>query len=286
MEDNYSLMANYGSYKKIASDQFLDNSVTTDKLELGAGKQSNVLWIFNTRGFACRNCANNGNCCEQANGKCCLWTVPAFTSCVTFEIWSGGGGGAGHTCCNCCSFSAGGAGGNYAIKTISTEPGCQYTVCAGGSWPCEKSHTCAAGMGCRSYVTGYNLSNFCVTGGCGGWMCNGSAWGTRHHSSGCANCNICSSFGADFGASGTVGFKVGQTMCRCNGSTSFTGTAPYIGLAQSAAATEAWCSCGCYVNWPAGGGVSGVSNYCGNWAKCCAGGSGQGGSGIVKITYY
>jgi len=279
-------MANYGSYKKIASDQFLNDSVTTEKLELGAGKQSNILWVYNNRGLVCQNCANAGGCTEQANGRCCLWTVPAYTSCVTFEIWSGGGGGAGHTCCNCCSFSIGGAGGNYAIKTIATVPGCQYTVCAGGSWPCSKSHTCAAGMGCRSYVTGHNLSNFCVMGGCGGWMCNGDAWGPRHHWSGCGNCNICSSFGADFGINGTVGFRVGQTMCRCNGTTSFTGTAPFVGMMQAVSTTEAWCSCGCYVNWPAGGGASGTSSYCGNWAKCCAGGSGQGGSGMVKISYY
>ena len=282
-------MANYGSYKKILSDQFLDNSITSDKIELGAGKNSAVLWIYNARAHACHHCANRGSCCEQANGKCCLWTVPEYTSCVTFEIWSGGGGGAGHTCYNCCSFSIGGAGGNYAIKTIRTCPGCQYTICAGGSWPCAKSHTCSAGMGCRSYVTGYNLSNFCVMGGCGGWMCNGEAWlccNGRHFNNGCANCNICSSFGADFGISGTTGFKTGQSMCRCNGSTSFTGSAPYIGLMQSASATEAWCSCGCYVNWPAGGGVSGVSSYCCTWAKACAGGSGQGGSGIVKVTYY
>jgi len=279
-------MANYGSYKKILSDQFLDNSITSDKIELGAGKNSAVLWIYNARAHACHHCANRGSCCEQANGKCCLWTVPDKVSKVTFEIWSGGGGGAGHTCYNCCSFSIGGAGGNYATKTISTAPGCQYTICAGGSWPCAKSHTCGAGMGCRSYVTGYNLSNFCVVGGCGGWMCNGDAWGPRHHTSGCANCNICSSFGADFGISGSMGMKIGHLGCHCSGADgTWSGTAPFIGNVQAINATEAWCSCGCYVNWPSGGGMSGVSSYCNNWAKACAGGSGQGGSGIVKVTF-
>ena len=51
------------------------------------------------------------------------------------------------------------------------------------------------------------------------------------------------------------------------------------------ATNEAWCACGCHISWPAGGGVPGTSSYCNNWAKCCAGGSGQGGSGIVKITF-
>ena len=84
----------------------------------------------------------HSGCCQQANGRCCYWCAPDNVYKVTFEIWGGGGGGPGHTCCNCCSFAIGGAGGNYAIQTIDTNPGCQYSVCAGGSWPCGKSHTC------------------------------------------------------------------------------------------------------------------------------------------------
>jgi hypothetical protein len=279
-------MATYSSYKKIVTDHLPDAIVTGDKLALDARPKPTVQWIYNERGFYCAQCANAGGCTEQANGKCCLWTVPSGVTRVTFEIWSGGGGGAGHTCCNDCSFSIGGNGGNYAIVTINTSPGCQYTVCAGGSWPCDKSHTCSAGMGCRSYVQGYNLSNFCAMGGCGGWMCNGDAWGTYCLNSGCANCNICSSFGGDFGMSGSSGFKMGHSGCHCSGADGgWTGAAPMIGLMHAVSATESWCSCGCYVNWPAGGGASGVSSYCNNWAKCCAAGSGQGGSGIVKITY-
>ena len=281
-------MASYGSYKKVLSDQFQPNSVTTEKLVRGAGTNPGVLWIYNERALSCQNCANAGDCVEQANGKCCLWTVPANTSCVTFEIWSGGGGGAGHTCCNNCSFSIGGAGGNYAVRSVAVCPNWTYTVCAGGSWPCAKSHTCNASMGCRSFVQGCNLSNFCAEGGCGGIMCNGDGFAggdIRHFSSGCANCLICTSHGADFGVSGSTGFKGGQSMCRCNGVTSFTGIAPFIGKFMATSTTEAWCSCGCYVNWPAGGGMSGSSSYCDNWAKCCAGGMGMGGSGIVKISF-
>ena len=278
-------MATYSSYKRITSEMIQDGAINNSILTPGAGNQYGVQWIFNNRGMACHDCSSAGGCTEQANGRCCLWTVPSYVSKVTFEIWSGGGGGPGHTCCNCCSFSVGGSGGNYAIRTVDTRPGCTYTVCAGGSWPCNKSHTCSAGMGCRSYVNGYNLSNFCVMGGCGGWMCNGDAWGARTFQSDCANCNICVSFGADLGIPGSNGWQHGVTGCRCSGQTSGSGAAPMIGKQQVAATTEAWCACGCYTNWPSGGGMPGVSSYCGNWAKCCAAGSGQGGSGIVKITF-
>jgi len=280
-------MATYGSYKKLATDQFQDDIITGSKLQDGAGIYNCVKWIYNERGMRCHACANAGNCCEQANGKCCQFTVPANVSVITFELWSGGGGGPGMTCCNCCSFAHGGNGGNYATKTISVCPNWTYTICAGGSWRCEQSHTCTASMGCKSYVNGCNLSNFCVVGGCGGHMCNGDAWGSsnmQHYSTGCANCNICGFWGADFGVMGGAGGKVGQSRCRCNGSTGMTGQAPFIGMWSATTTSENWCTCGCFVNWPAGGGLPGQSSYCGNWAKACGGGAGQGGSGIVKIT--
>lgn len=278
-------MATYGSYKQVATESIVDQVVPSNALATGAGQAFGVQWIYNERGMACQNCANAGGCTEQANGKCCLWTVPSEVSTVTFEIWSGGGGGAGMMCCNYCSFSIGGAGGNYATKTISVTPGWTYTVCAGGSWPCATSYTCSAGMGCASFVTGCNLSNFCVVGGCGGWMCDGDAWGPRHHDSGCANCNICGYFGADFGMMGSVGLKHGHGACHCYRTTAWTGTAPIIGKTQAVGASETWCACGCYVNWPAGGGMSASSSYCGNWAKNCGAGMGMGGSGVVRITY-
>jgi len=278
-------MASYASYKKVTSASIPSGVLTSAKLAPGAGSNRQVKWIYNPRGLQCHQCSQAGGCCEQANGKCCYWTVPANVYGVTFEIWSGGGGGPGHTCCNCCSFAIGGQGGNYAQKTIQTTPGCSYTICAGGSWRCAKSHTCTAGMGCRSYVQGHNLSNYCTYGACGGWMCNGDAWGQRHAVTSCANCLICGVFGADFGFSGSAGIKAGTTTCRCHGQTSFTGEGAGIGMMMTTATNEAWCACGCHTNWPAGGGVPGTSSYCGNWAKCCAGGAGQGGSGLVKITF-
>jgi hypothetical protein len=155
-------MATYASYKKVANDSIVDGTITSDDIAHGNGNNYGVQWIYNERGMRCHECARQSGCCEQANGKCCYWCVPDGVSTVTFEIWSGGGGGPGSTCCNYCMFTIGGAGGNYASKTIATNPGCQYSVCAGGSWPCGKAHTCGAGMGCKSYVNGHNLSNFCA----------------------------------------------------------------------------------------------------------------------------
>jgi hypothetical protein len=115
-------------------------------------------------------------------------------------------------------------------------------------------------------------------------MCNGDANGPMQHT--CANCGICGIYGADFGMMGTVGWKMAHSGCKCAGSDfSNTGQAPMIGKMQSVMASAYWCSCGCYVNWPAGGGTSGQSTYCGDAAKCCANGVGQGGSGVVKITF-
>jgi hypothetical protein len=286
-------MATYSSYKKIIQDQVPTNIVSDAKVQDGAVMNRGVQWVFSARGMCCHHCANNSGCVCQACGRCCLWTVPSRVSTVTFEIWSGGGGGAGNTCCDCWYRAMGGAGGNYAIQTIETKPGCQYRVCAGGSWPCSKSHTCTAGMGCKSYVTGYNLSNFCVVGGCGAHGCvEGDEWGQRHQKN-CANCGICGIYGADFGSMGTTGNLMGSSMCYCHGRVSFTGAAPFIGKSMSTGMSGFscccchTCSCGCYVNWPAGGGSSGEAVNCGHRdsSPCCAGGVGQGGSGIVKITY-
>ena len=280
-------MATYGSYKKISNVQLPDNAITGDMLKSGVGNKYCSFYVYSARGMLCKECSNAGGCVCQACGRCCLWTVPDRVSTVTFEIWSGGGGGPGNTCCDCHFHSMGGAGGGYAQKTIETAPGCQYTVCAGGSWPCARSYTCTASMGCRSYVTGFNLSNFCVMGGCGGHGCiEGDNWGRRERTN-CANCGICGVYGADFGMLGTVGNAVGNNMCYCHGRTSFPGQPPMIGRTMITTAHDCtFCSCGCYVNWPAGGGMSAEVNRCGEDAGvCCAAGSGQGGSGIVRITF-
>jgi len=280
-------MASYASYKKISEENLTDGIFSADNLEVGAGQNWNVQWIYSDRGMRCHACSNNGGCVCQACGKCCRWTVPNNTSTATFEIWSGGGGAAGVGCCNCCLNYVSGAGGNYAIRTIDVAPGNNYTVCAGGSWRCSKSHTTGnPGMGCRSYVQGPGLNNFCVHGGCSGRTMFG-AFPDGRHSSGCANCGICGIFGADFGIMGTVGGVFAGGYHHCHNKGSYSGQAPLIGKMQATAANyDTDCSCGCYNNWPAGGAQAGVTQYYDVGASmCCAGGAGQGGSGIVKITY-
>ena len=72
-------MATYASYKTLTSENFIDGSITASKLGAGAGHQYYTKWIYNERGQLCQHCADNGNCCQQANGKCCclLYTSPS-----------------------------------------------------------------------------------------------------------------------------------------------------------------------------------------------------------------
>ena len=264
-------------------------NTTVDGLPKVAG---GIQWIFNEQMMISQQCSVRPDYlgdCEIANGKCCLWTVPANVCCVIFEIWGGGGGGAGMTCCNCCSFTVPGGGGNYAMKSIQTLPGCQYTICSGGTYPCCKSHQCTTGHGCPSYVVGYNLNNFCVMGGCMGIMCNGEAWAPCRSIIPCANNpddnHPCTSFGADFSISGTTGIGSSASGCHCYTHTQHAGTAPLIGLSGAIRGIESWCNCACFVIGFASGGLGGVSTYCDNYAKCCAAGT-MGGPGLARITFF
>ena len=266
----------------------LSSTVNTNEAALGS--RGGIQWIFNEQMMTSQQCSAHptyNNSCEIANGKCCHWTVPANVCCVVFEIWGGGGGGAGMTCCNCCSYGQPAGGGNYALKSIQTKPGCQYTVCAGGTYPCCHHHGCTSGHGCPSYVTGYNLASFCVMGGCLGIMCNGSAHG-HVTASICANNpdgnHPCISFGADFSIAGTTGTNTGNT-CHCWKKAQIGGTAPLIGVFGHSQITEYWCMCACFVPGFGAGGLSGDSTYCDNNAKCCAAGN-MGGPGLVRITYF
>ena len=172
-------MATYASYKKVANDSIVDGTITSDDIAHGNGNNYGVQWIHNERGMRCHECARQSGCCEQANGKCCYWCVPDGVSTVTFEIWSGGGGGPGSTCCNYCMFTIGGAGGNYASKTIATNPYCRnsYVLVAVGL---VVKHTLVVQVwDVRVTPTDITYLNFRAVGGCGGWMCNGDAWGPK-----------------------------------------------------------------------------------------------------------
>lgn len=98
-------------------------------------------------------------------GGCCLWTVPAGATKVRFELW---GAGSGSGAPNCCGHYPFGPNGAYASVIMDAVPGCEYTLCAGCAhccllYCCQNTDV----SGCKSYVTGYGLTNFCAEGGCG-----------------------------------------------------------------------------------------------------------------------
>ena len=102
------------------------------------------------------------------------WCVPPSCVCkVKFELWGGGGGGSG-TCC--CSIAWNGHSGQYssctvcaAVQGVSALDNCCYDICVAGG-TCR--HPSRGGFdGCKSYVDGPGLSDFCACGGCYGWNC-------------------------------------------------------------------------------------------------------------------
>lgn len=121
---------------------------------------------------------NRGNC-EQSYHDYCInhWCVPCGTTQITFELWGGGGSGGGACCCQ--QGIPGGAG-SYVRKTL------QYPQIQGG-WcyamvvasPTCCSQCCCGIQGCKSYITGCNLSNLCAEGGLPGKTCCYAFWGNE-----------------------------------------------------------------------------------------------------------
>jgi len=98
-------------------------------------------------------------------GACCLWTVPAGATKVRFELW---GAGSGSGAPNCCGHYPWGPNGAYASVIIDATVGCQYTLCAGCASATQQCcRSCNDVSGCKSFVTGHRLTNFCAEGGCG-----------------------------------------------------------------------------------------------------------------------
>ena len=105
--------------------------------------------------------------------NCKRWVAPQDTKFIKFEIWGGGGS---SPTVQCCMFGMGGGAGAYAYKTICcreygdlsgkgyemyiTGPSCQNNGCCGGNYGIN---------GCKTYINGYGLCNFCAEGGIGGF---------------------------------------------------------------------------------------------------------------------
>ena len=139
-------------------------------------------------------------------------------------------------------------------------------------------------QGCSSYVNGYNLSNFCAIGGARG--CYTNAW-SDHCYSHFENCCYQPGFhGGEFAMGNHAGtsYRPGGFNCHCffNNDATPTG-APFIGtLGVAYGVRQCWIRCGCWTVPYAHGGQGGITSYCGSGA---CGQGGQGGGGLVKITY-
>ena len=260
-------MANYRSYRQIRSDQISSGSIDPAKLQSGVAPRYCVKMFY-------------GHPCYCTPGCCCNWSVPSGVEKLTIELWGAGGNGHGACSCNRCQHYRGASGGAYNTKTISTSGGCQYRVCAGGVYRCC-SRECNGCNGCSSYVNGYNLSNFCAHGGARG--CANPDWTVR-----CTSTNWCcvspGTWGGDFAMAPHQKGWSGHWNCHCTGAVTNeeSSGAPFLstnGVEQMM--EQCWIRCGCWTAPYATGGQGAMTTYCG---RCCGQG-GQGGSGMVRITY-
>ena len=262
-------MANYSSYKQIKNSQVTDQSIPASALASGAFSNWNIKWIY-----------GSPNSCTP--GCCCNWQVPTGVQKITWEVWGAGGNGHGACSCNRCQNWFGAGGGFYNTKTISATSGCQYTVCAGGVYRCC-SRECTGCHGCASYVNGHNLSNFCALGGTRG--CATGGWDNACFSQFERCCLNPGAWGGDFGMGNHTGTsrRLDGWNCHCYYNMSHSTGAPFIGtLGVVSAIRHCWMRCGCWTVPYGHGGQGAITPYCGS--SCCGQG-GQGGSGLVKITY-
>ncbi len=279
-------MANYQTYKKInGTDAILNNSVGPGQVTGVSTGVAHQIYVYN----CCHYDSDNGGCCL-------LWTVPALTTTVRFELTGGGGSGSpGH----CCGSGPSAGSGAYAVKTQHSYKGdftansTQYTVCAGGSTRCSccgqcTNCACCGVRGCRSYVTGgSNLSGFCAEGGTWGFhMCANLGCYSCSPLSQCDRCLVrCSCWnGADWGAQGASGHRIQNHYCH---GTVWSVAGPSVSpWASNSQYTVDRCShgsqqgcCSGHSIFPGGGGHSPFND-----GGCCWGGWGQG--GLVVVSYW
>ena len=259
-------MANYKSYRTIRAAQIPDGTIGLEKIQAGVGPQFCVKHFYGSPG-AC------------TSGCCCLWTIPSGVTRATFELWGAGGNGHGACSCNRCQHYRGAAGGTYNTKTITVTEGNNYTVCAGGVYPCY-SQECNGCEGCSSYVNGSGLSNFCAVGGARG--CANGDWSIR-----CTSENFCcmspGNNGGDFSMAPHQSNWSGHWNCHCTGAVAHscqTG-APFLVGSSEMQLDQCWIRCGCWTVPYASGGQGAMTTYC---ERCCGQG-GTGGSGVVRVTF-
>jgi hypothetical protein len=264
-------MASYASYKKLTVDNVLNGAISQTAINNAALAEWNILWVWPEP-------------CACSTGRCCLFTVPARVTRLYFEAW--GAGGSGHGACQCdrCHHYKGAGGGYYAARSIATTPGCQYTVCAAGNGNCCRFE-CTGCIGCTSYVTGFNLSNFCAIGGTMG--CANTDWSTACNSE-FSCCIGPTANGSDFTMGNHPGTfdNNGMGICRCWCAATTSTGAPFIGGEVTTQLTCCVMRCGCWTVPYGTGGHGAMTNFCGGDAGAWCGQGGMGGPGLVKITYF
>lgn len=235
--------------------------------------------------FVCNLQENLGKSKVEVFGTSCSWTVPSGVTTIFIEMWGAGGGGGGSYQCCCCHRAVGGGGGNYISATIPTAGGCVYAICGGVGGATSPYETGA--QGATSYVTGYNLNNFCAIGGHGGFSgCNTpqdcfgmnqpNCTGTTHGSSTVLNNVIC--------VCGEGGHSIGGPAqgCRLD---SKGGNAAFNGGIGSWNTFNHCCTSGCYTQvgggFPGGGGAGAIHPADCSYCMCGA----CGGAGLVRIWF-
>ena len=150
----------------------LDSPVTTDiAATTFVGENAHQIMF---RGSHCYEYTD----AESYGRQCFNWNVPSECVCkVRFELWGGGGGGSGACCC---SNGVPAHSGQYAKCTVcagavsaAALDGFVYGICV-ASGTCRHPIQNSGYDGCKSWVSGCGLTNFCACGGCyGGSFCFG-----------------------------------------------------------------------------------------------------------------
>jgi hypothetical protein len=210
-QDN-AILADIAAQNCLCQDALDTIAINAPALVANSGpNQANIWCLIPT--LPATGCPWTGNlkvCDTSGNFRCdacCSWTVPAGVTCARFQIW-GAGAGRGYGCC--CAFVPFGGTGAYASVIIPVTAGDTYTLCAGCAFCC---YTTAGASnvngqpGCRSFVTGTGLSNFCAEGGEASLYCElltrcvcGAVQGYCYFLGGCicSNGSVCNNISTPF----------------------------------------------------------------------------------------
>lgn len=213
------------------------------------------------------------SCIQELTNGTCTWTVPSGITEVTFELWAAGASGAGHCCCDCYHAGPGGAGGGYTTATITTIPGCQYSIVVGAGGSQDSPYYACCGVpGGVTCITGYNIpSTLYATSGRGGV-------------NDCYYACGCTFTAATAGGGGIVARGVNSAM---GGGSSVTCIFAVSGGPPFMNSWYPWGSDHCcgemygdYGRFPGGSGLTGIPFQC-----CACTNGGGGASGLVRIHY-